>query len=294
MKHWYHAIPTVARRAIGLTTAAALLAACAPAEHDTSDGEVSAVASAADSANMSAAPTRAATPVATTQAARSAPATAIATPKPIAPAAPRDSVAPSPAPAIAQDPERSPRGVVVRGVDLTGVGYDRGSATAPVVVVNFSDFGCPYCGSFARETEPVLEREYVRTGKVFFKYVPFVMGMFPNGQQAARASECSAEQGKFWAMHDLLYAKQAEWKRSISPYRVFQGYAPTLGLDVARFSKCYAGQEVHARTRRANEAAEALGVRVTPSFVVNGQGVEGALPIAEFRRLLDAAIGEAK
>ena len=63
------------------------------------------------------------------------------------------------------------RRVVVNGIDLTGVGYDLGSPTAPVVLVNFSDFGCPFCGSFARETYPALDQELVRTAKVFFKYM---------------------------------------------------------------------------------------------------------------------------
>lgn len=64
--------------------------------------------------------------------------------------------------------------------DLTGIGYDRGSVTAPVVIIDFSDFGCPYCGQFSLETYPALEREYVTTGKVLFKYVPFLVGMFPH------------------------------------------------------------------------------------------------------------------
>jgi protein-disulfide isomerase len=183
---------------------------------------------------------------------------------------------------------------VLHGVDLTGVGYDQGSPTAPVVLVNFSDFGCPYCASFSRETYPAIERDYVKTGKVFFKYVPFVMGMFPNGKQAARAAECAAEEGRFWAMHDRLYADQRGWKRTRAPYELFQREAKAVGLDAGRFDACYAGDEVHPRTRRANAAAEALGVRVTPSFLVGDRGVEGALPLARFRELLDAALRDAR
>jgi protein-disulfide isomerase len=183
---------------------------------------------------------------------------------------------------------------VVEGVDLTGVGYDKGSPTAPLVVVNFSDFGCPFCGSFARQTEPEIEQEYVQTGKVFFKYVPFVMGMFPNGDEAAHASECAAEQGKFWPMHDALYANQAEWKKARNPVSAFERYAKGIGLDVPRFAKCYAVPDVDPGTMRANVAAGKLGVRVTPSFVVNGKAVEGALPLPQFRQLLDAALEEAR
>lgn len=213
------------------------------------------------------------------------------------PRATRPAPSPSPAPPIAAPATAAtpqagapPRRVTIGGLDLTGVGYDVGDAAAPVVVVDFSDFGCPYCGQFTRETYPALEREYVRTGKVLFKYVPFVAGMFPNGQQAARAAECAADQGRFWPMHDSLYAQQAEWKKALMPSGVFQRDVAALGLDRARFDACYATQEVHARTRRANGIADRIGVRVTPSFVVDGRPVEGALPIADFRRVLDAAL----
>lgn len=183
----------------------------------------------------------------------------------------------------------TPRRVTLGDIDLTGVGYDVGDREAPVVLIDFSDFGCPYCARFSTETYPTLEREYVRTGKVFFKYVPFVMGMFPHGQEAARAAECAAEQGRFWPMHDLLYAHQAEWKRAREPAVAFGAYVDSLGLDHARFGACYA-RGSHPRTQRANEAAHDIGVRVTPSFIVNGRPVEGALPLADFRRVLDAAL----
>lgn len=214
-------------------------------------------------------------------------------------AAGSSKVATRPAPASTPDAvttssERSPRRVVVQGLDLTGVGYDKGSATAPVVVVNFSDFGCPFCGSFARQTEPEIEKEYVQTGKIFFKYVPFVMGMFPNGDEAAHASECAAEQGRFWPMHDALYASQTEWKKARDPLPAYERYVKGIGLDVSRFAKCYAIPDVNPGTMRANIAAGRLGIRVTPTFIVNGKGVEGALPLPQFRQLLDAALKEAR
>lgn len=191
------------------------------------------------------------------------------------------------------NPDGRPRRVVVNGVDLTGIGHDRGSATASVVLVNFSDFGCPYCGVFARETQPALEKEYVESGKVFVKYVPFVMGMFPNGGEAARAAECAGEQGAFWAMHDRLYEKQPEWKKISDPDPLLKRYAAALRLDATRFAACSIGGGLHARTAAATGAAEQLGVRVTPSFAVNGRGIEGALPLAQFRQLFDAALAGA-
>jgi protein-disulfide isomerase len=194
--------------------------------------------------------------------------------------------APAASPAAPASDERSPRQVVLQGSDLTGVGYDKGSATAPVVIVDFSDFGCPYCGKHAQETLPALEQEFIATGKVFYKYVPFVMGMFPNGDLAARAAECAADQGKFWPMHDRLYAAQRDWKRSRAPAPLFHGYATELGLDGARFAACHADARTEGRTQQANDRARRLGVRATPTFFVNGESVEGALPLDVFQRVL--------
>lgn len=188
----------------------------------------------------------------------------------------------------------APRHVSVQGIDLTGVGYDRGSATAPVVVVDFSDFGCPFCGAFARETYPSIEEEYVRTGKVFFKYVPFVMGMFPNGDQAARAGECAGDQGRFWPMYERLYAGQNDWKHTRDPLSLFQRYATAAGVSAARFTSCYQGQQQHPRTTVANGVAERLGIRATPTFFINGHMLEGALPLPQFRQLLDQVAQEGR
>ena len=182
------------------------------------------------------------------------------------------------------------RVIRIGGVDLTSVGYDRGNPNAPVVLVELSDFGCPYCGQFARETYPAIERDYIRTGRVFFKSVQFVMGSFPNGTEAARAAECAADQREFWAMSDRLYGTQPAWKGTSSPAPVFVREAAALGLDTARFAACYGTGDMHPRTRLATAAANLLGVRATPSFLVNGRPIEGALPLAAFRTVLDDAI----
>jgi protein-disulfide isomerase len=192
---------------------------------------------------------------------------------------------------VPTSPERSSRRVVVGGVDLTGVGYDKGSPTAPVVMVDFSDFGCPYCAQHATQTLPALEREFIATGKVFYKYVPLVIGSFPNGDTAARAAECAAEEGKFWPMHDRLYAGQKEWRKNGAPTAVYRRYAKELGLDAARFAACLADGRTELRTRRASEGARRLGIRATPTFAVDGQGIEGALPLEVFRQVLREKAG---
>lgn len=188
-------------------------------------------------------------------------------------------------------PDGDARRVVVGGVDLTGVGYDLGSPDAPIVMVDMSDFGCPFCGSHARQTLPALEREFIEQGTVFYKYVPIVMG-FPNGDVAARAAECAGEQGAFWPMHDRLYATQDEWRRSSDAAELFAGYADALKLDTGRFEACYASGRTATRTAAANERAAQLGVRATPTFFVNEQLVEGALPLPQFRAGLTQMLRE--
>ncbi len=172
-----------------------------------------------------------------------------------------------------------------------GIGHVRGSPDAPVIVIEFSDFGCPYCGMFALGTYPTLHQEYVETGKVKWHYIPFVMGMFPNGAEATRAAECAAEQGEeaFWAMHDLLYERQTGWKSARDPETLFRKYAAELELDDARFTSCYKEDRVRDRMQASNALAARAGVRATPTFFVNGRPIQGALPLDHFRLLLEAS-----
>lgn len=197
--------------------------------------------------------------------------------------------APSPVVAGLGGDARQP--AIADTIDLRKIGYSVGAEDAAITVYEFSDFGCPFCGMFARGTYPDLHEEFVETGMVRWTYVPFVMGMFPNGAESARAAECAAEQESFWEMHDLLYEKQNEWKASRSAERLFNGYAAQLGLDEGRFAACYREDGGAARTTINNRAADALRVRATPSFFVNGRLVEGALPAEQFRQLLHAMAG---
>jgi len=176
-------------------------------------------------------------------------------------------------------------------MNVADVGHVRGSADAPVTVIEFSDFGCPYCGMFALGTYPTLHEEYVETGKVQWRQVPFVMGMFPNGAEAAQAAECAAEQGEeaFWAMNDVIYERQTGWKSVGDPEPIFTGFAGEIGIDAAQFASCYQENRAGARVAASNALAERSGVRATPTFFVNGHRVQGALPLEQFRMILDAA-----
>jgi protein-disulfide isomerase len=180
--------------------------------------------------------------------------------------------------------------VMVQGVDVTGVGHDIGDPGAPIVIVELSDFGCPYCAKHALETLPTLEREFVATGKVFYKHVPFVLGMFPNGDRAARSAECAGEQDRFWQMHDSVYVHQREWKRGSDADGLLSSLARKVVPDGDRWAACYAAGRQDGRTAAANSVAARRSVRATPTFFINGQMVEGALPLDVMRQGLNAML----
>ena len=173
-----------------------------------------------------------------------------------------------------------------------GPGYDRGSTRAAVTVLEFADFGCPYCAQFAALTYPQLAREFVATGLVRWKYVPFVMGIFPHGDEAARAGDCAGQQGRaaFDRLHDQLYGLQDEWKGAGDARVAFRSLAAPAGLDLKRYDACWGSDGPDRRLRATNTIADELGVRSTPTFFVNDQRVEGALPLPEFRALLLDAV----
>jgi len=175
------------------------------------------------------------------------------------------------------------------GVSLAGVGHDMGFATARVFIVEFGDFGCSYCAKFNVETYPKIDSAYVRTGIVRWKMVPFVTGMFRNSREVAEASECAAEQGAFWKMHDLLYAKRKEWMASTDIRTLIARYVVQLNLDRAAFARCSLNPEIRRRIQRHDVIAQQLAIRGTPTFFVNGRVVPGAIPFDLFQQVITAA-----
>lgn len=177
-----------------------------------------------------------------------------------------------------------------RSVNVTELGYDEGARDAPVHVVEFSDFGCGYCRKFHLETASTLREEYVETGMVRWKTIPFVTGLFSHSRQAARAAECAARQGRYAPMAHRLFEDQPTWKPSDDPGPHFRDYAREAGLDLDRFDACVVEGRGAERVEGANRAAAQLGVRATPTFFIDSYPVQGALPLEIFREVLDARL----
>ncbi|MGD8360001.1 MAG: thioredoxin domain-containing protein [Gemmatimonadota bacterium] len=175
-------------------------------------------------------------------------------------------------------------------LDLNQMGYDLGSPEASVRVVELSDFGCGYCRLFHQETFPTLLALYVDAGLVQWKYVPFVLGMFPNGLEASMAAECGGEQDQFFPMQRRLFSDQAGWKNSQDPLPFFAGLAEEEGLDVDRFNRCVEGGWRENRVRANIRLGREVGTRGTPTFLIEGIPISGALPLDTFRDILDIAL----
>lgn len=168
---------------------------------------------------------------------------------------------------------------------LEGVGFTLGDPDAPVYVVEFADFACEACGQFARDVWPDVRAEFVETGRVFWRVVPFELG-FRNSDEGARAGQCGAELGDFWGLHDALYEAQHTWLGERRPKDRLVAVAASAGFDADAFRQCYDDNPGRDRVKAANRAARDRRVRATPTFFIDGFMVQGALPLEAFRALL--------
>ncbi len=171
-----------------------------------------------------------------------------------------------------------------RGVDLEGEPF-LGDATAPVTVVEFSDYQCSFCRKFWAETLPQLKDGYIITGKVKFFFKDFPLNSHPEAQPAALAAACAQEQGKFWEYHDKLFDGQ----RSLGDEQ-YAAWAEELGLDGDRFASCLSSKKYQEDIQADIREAAALGILGTPAFVINGKVISGFQPYSVFVREVDAAL----
>lgn len=195
--------------------------------------------------------------------------------------------------AVATEPQN-----VVLGVD----GHPaQGDKDAKVTLIEFSDYQCPFCGRYFRETLPKLQKEYVETGKVWYVFRNFpIESIHPQAFKAAEAAECAGEQGMYWEMHDRLFGNQSALAPADLP-----GHARALGLDGDKFAKCLEGSQTAESIRQDLADAQKAGVRGTPSFFLgltapNGEAVkairmiQGAQPYAAFKEAIDGLLAAQK
>ena len=182
-----------------------------------------------------------------------------------------------------------------------------GDPNAPIKIEEFADFQCPFCERFFQQTEPLLFQHYVDTGKVQFVYRSMgnfvsqnIGGARTESQDSALAAYCAADQGKFWEMHDALYANVLGEDVGSFTDRRLTAIAETVGLDMAEFNDCYGSGKYADEVQQDFADGQAAGINGTPGFLVtytvNGETrttlIEGAQPFSEFQVQLEAILNE--
>lgn len=199
----------------------------------------------------------------------------------------------APAPASVQTNDRGDGDTAAGERREEGDPTAMGKTDAPVVMISYSDFQCPYCGKFARSTEQDLIKKYVATGELRIEWRDFPY-LGKESVTAAHAARAAAAQGKFWEFHDALYAEQLPPNSGKLTEEYLTGVADETGLDVARFAQDMSSATTAKLVQRDFDEAMAVGVTGTPSFLVNGVPIIGALPVAEFEATIERALKAAK
>jgi protein-disulfide isomerase len=171
-----------------------------------------------------------------------------------------------------------------------------GSTSAPVAMVIYSDFQCPYCAKFAQETWPAIKKDFVDTGRVLVVFRHLPLPMHNEARGAALAANCAARQGKFWQLHDRLFQNQQQL--SLQAERAM---ASDAGVDLSQFDECMKDQPGSAGIARDMESAQTLGINSTPTFLIGrvqpdrtvkvSEVILGAQPENRFRAAFEAHEG---
>jgi len=178
--------------------------------------------------------------------------------------------------AAAPQPTQQPSQPAAPQVFMVSLDDDpfKGNADAPVTIVEFSDFQCPFCSRFFDQTLPAIEENYIDTGKVKLVYKDLPLdNLHPNARPVHIAAECADEQGKFWGYHDILFENQAQWNKlsSVDLSSQLNEYATTLGLNSASFDSCLLSQDIADEVNADYLQASSYGATGTPTFFIGNE-----------------------
>jgi protein-disulfide isomerase len=154
--------------------------------------------------------------------------------------------------------------------------------------VEYSDFECPFCARFATLQMPAVRRQLIETGVVRWRFREFPLPIHPYGRYAAHAAQCAGEQGRFWEMHDAIFADHSWAQTGKNPARLFNAMAERSGVDLATYKACMESNRFAARIEASRQEGEARGVGATPTFYVNGVPYRGNPTSDAFKALADS------
>ena len=175
----------------------------------------------------------------------------------------------------------------------------RGSPDAPITIIEFSDFQCPFCARFHVQTLPSILEEYVDSGKVNLVYRDFpIQSIHPNALPAAVAAECANEQGMYWQYHDTLFEKQNNWAKldTGSALSEFSQYASDIGLVKDQFDSCLGSGKYLQEVQHDLSDGRDYDITGTPGFFIGNEQIgfvkiDGAQPFDSFKKIIDSQLG---
>lgn len=166
---------------------------------------------------------------------------------------------------------------------VTEADHIRGNSNAKVTLLEYSDFECPFCLKHLDTLDQLLA-DYPNDVRLVYRHFP--LSFHPEAQKAAEASECASAQGKFWEMHDAIFAANAAGEMSVGKWK---SIAADLGLNTNDFNTCLDSGEMAGVVNAQLQEGSAAGIGGTPGTFVNGQLIEGAVPLATFKQVIEAA-----
>lgn len=169
-----------------------------------------------------------------------------------------------------------------------------GNANAPLWVVEISDFQCPFCREWHDQSYAAIKSQYVDTGKIRFAYINYPLSIHKNAWPAAEAAMCAAAQGKFWPMHDSLFALQSRWENAANPQPALDSIAATVGVSHDAYTACVTQHQMRALIQADVDRANESGVTATPTFIIGSAKITGAQPLDQFRAVIDAQLAKVK
>ncbi len=172
---------------------------------------------------------------------------------------------------------------------MNGAPFEKGNKNAPVTMVEFTDYQCPFCSQFFTQTYKSLVDTYVKNGKLRIIVRDLPLSFHPNAKPAAIAARCAGQQGKYEQMHDQLFTTQTEWTQLSGDVAQakFKEYAGKFGLNAGKFDACLKDESIAKAVDADNAMAASVGATGTPTFFMNKERIVGAMPLASFTAKID-------
>ena len=167
-----------------------------------------------------------------------------------------------------------------------------GNPKAKVTLVEFSDFQCPFCRRFWKDTLPQIKKEYIDTGKVKFVYRDYPLSFHPGAQPAAESAQCAKDQNKFWEMHDKIFSEQEKQGQGTIQFSIgdIKNWASQIGLNMSAFNQCLDSGKYKSEIEKDVADGSAYGVSGTPTLYINGNPIVGAQPFSAFKAIIDSEL----